>query len=133
MHSPQTTQLQLKLTTPKRSPESGNFQHLKKKINNWVHTAETSQKSENARADAYFGLQNVCLGGDPKPCLPGLHLPRDQRPVHTDNSFITPPCPPISQQPILHRVPIVTRITYLVACFHSGNNYTLHKSLTLLI
>ena len=83
VRSPQTTQLQLKLTTPKRSPESGNFQHLKKKINNWVHTAETSQKSENTQADGYFGLQNVYLGGDPKPCLPVLHLPIDQRPVHT--------------------------------------------------
>ena len=47
VHIPQTTQLLLKLTTQKRFPESGNFQHLKKKINNWVHTAETSQKSEN--------------------------------------------------------------------------------------
>lgn len=133
VHIPQTTQLLLKLTTPKRSPESGNFQHLKNKINSWVHTAETSQKSENNQADGYFGLWNIYLGRDSKPwssCASSAH--RSEASSYC-NSFNTNPCPAISQQPILHWVPIATCIIYLVACFHSGNNYIRYKSLALLI
>ena len=83
MHIPQTTQLQLKLSIPKGSQESGIFHHLKKRpiTGSTLLRVHRNQKTLRQRITLVYG-KSIWVG-NPSFGLPGLHLPMDQEPVHT--------------------------------------------------